>query len=98
MATIRFEPAGVEVPGVGPGTAIIDVTDEVPAAGVPYACRSASCGACRVRVLQGGDALAAPEPDEKEVLEIFDEVDGVRLCCQARLERDVERIVLEVIR
>ena len=97
MATVRFEPSGVEVPGVAPGTRLVDVTDEHPGAAVPYSCRSASCGTCRVEVLEGADALDEPELDELEVLEIFgDDPQRVRLCCQAKLARDTDRVVLRV--
>lgn len=97
MATVRFEPAGVEVSDVEPGTHLMDVTDDHQGTGVQYSCRSASCGTCRVRVLEGGEALAAPEEDELDVLEIFGDTPGeVRLCCQARLERDTAKVVLEV--
>lgn len=87
MSTIRlrFEPAGFEV-DAEPGEAIMDITDAHPAADVPYSCRSATCGTCRVQVLEGAESLDAPEPDELEVLEIFgDSPREVRLCCQARL-------------
>lgn len=97
MATIRFEPAGLEVPNVSPGTRLVDVTDEHPTAGVPYSCRSASCGTCRVEVMEGGEALEAPDIDELEVLEIFgDDPKRVRLCCQAKLSKDTERLTLRV--
>ena len=97
MATVRFEPAGIEVRDVRPGTRLVDVTDDHPDAGVPYSCRSASCGTCRCEVLEGGEALAPPELDELEVLEIFgDDPSRVRLCCQAKVAEDTDRIVLRV--
>jgi len=97
MATVRFEPAGVEVAGVTPGTRLVDVTDDHPATEVPYSCRSASCGTCRVRVIAGAEALSPPDEDEQDVLEIFGNEPGVRLCCQVRLERDTERVVLRLV-
>lgn len=97
MATVRFEPAGVEVGGVTPGTRLVDVTDEHPESEVPYSCRSASCGTCRVAVVEGGEGLSDPEEDELDVLEIFgDDPKRVRLCCQIRLERDVPKLTLRV--
>lgn len=97
MATVRFEPAGVEVEGVTPGTRLVDVTDDHPESDVPYSCRSASCGTCRVQVLEGGEGLGEPEEDELDVLEIFgDDPKRVRLCCQIRLERDVPKLTLRV--
>jgi 2Fe-2S ferredoxin len=87
MSTIRvrFEPAGFEV-DAQPGETIMDITDANPAADVPYSCRAATCGTCRVEVLQGSDALSTADEIELEVLDIFgDTPDRVRLCCQTKL-------------
>jgi 2Fe-2S ferredoxin len=85
MIRVRFEPSGFEV-DAQPGETIMDITDAHPAAAVPYSCRAATCGTCRVHVLEGGEALAAADEFELEVLEIFgDTPDKVRLCCQAKL-------------
>lgn len=82
---VRFEPSGFEV-DAEPGEAIMDITDANPAADVPYSCRAATCGTCRVRVIEGGDALSVADIDEIEVLDIFgDTPDEVRLCCQTKL-------------
>ena len=97
MTTVRFEPAGYEVQNVQPGTRLVDVTDEHPTAEVPYSCRSASCGTCRVRVDEGAEALSEPDADELDVLDIFGNEEGVRLCCQIELRKDVERLVLRVV-
>ena len=64
MALVRFEPSGTEVPGVLPGTRLVDVTDEHPDSAIPYGCRSARCGMCRVHVLEGAQALAPPTEEE----------------------------------
>jgi len=100
MPTVRFEPAGVVVPDVEPGARLVDVTDDHPEAAVPYSCRSASCGTCRVEVEEGGGALAGPEDDELDVLDIFGDDPGrVRLCCQLELRRDAPgdaRVTLRV--
>ncbi len=85
MIRVRFEPSGFEV-DAEPGEAIMDITDANPAADVPYSCRAATCGTCRVQVLEGGDALSTADVDEIEVLDIFgDTPDEVRLCCQTKL-------------
>lgn len=82
---MRFEPSGFEVEAQ-PGEMVMDITDANPAAGVPYSCRAATCGTCRVEVLEGGEGLAQPDPFELELLAIFgDSPDDVRLCCQARI-------------
>ncbi|MBX3246548.1 MAG: 2Fe-2S iron-sulfur cluster binding domain-containing protein [Myxococcales bacterium] len=96
MAKVRFEPAGYETE-IAPGTRFIDVTDEHPEAEVPYSCRSASCGTCRVAVVEGMELIAEPEDDELEVLEVFgDDPKSIRLCCQIRL-RSEGRVVLRVV-
>ncbi|MDH5491161.1 MAG: 2Fe-2S iron-sulfur cluster-binding protein [Myxococcales bacterium] len=95
MALIRFEPSGFETT-IALGARIVDVTDEFPDAEIPYSCRSASCGSCRVEVVEGADAMAPAETDELEVLEAVDEGEGIRLACQLRLVGECERIVLRI--
>jgi 2Fe-2S ferredoxin len=99
MSTIRvrFEPSGFEV-DAAPGEAIVDITDANPAADVPYSCRAATCGTCRVQVLEGAEALSTAQLEEIEVLEIFgDTPDKVRLCCQTKLvEGAATRVTLRV--
>ena len=94
---VRFEPSGFEV-DASPGEAIMDITDANPAAEVPYSCRAATCGTCRVEVLEGGDALSIADQFELEVLDIFgDTPDKVRLCCQAKLVNSgPSRVTLKV--
>lgn len=88
MSTVVFEtpdgqpPMSVEAPS---GAALIDLCDECSAP-VPFSCRSACCGTCRVSVLEGGELLEPPREDELEVLDAFgDDPANVRLACQARL-------------
>ena len=50
------------------GAVLGDFCDEHEAA-VPFSCKSASCGTCRVVILEGEDLLDAPEDEELEVLE-----------------------------
>jgi 2Fe-2S ferredoxin len=74
---------------------------------IPFSCRSASCGTCRVTVLEGASLLAPPEVDERELLAIFAtpaELAGVmlgdsgapvlRLACQARIRPGPGLIIL----
>jgi ferredoxin len=96
MGTVRFEPAGYEAE-VHAGDRFVDITDEHPKADVPYSCRSASCGTCRVEVVEGLEAMADAEDDELEVLYQFGDEPRVRLCCQLKLERETERVVLRVL-
>ena len=93
---VRFEPAGIEV-AAEPGARIVDLTDEHPEANVPYSCRSATCGTCRVEIVEGGDALAPPESDEQDILDIFGDGPNVRLACQAKIAVPRPRIVVRVV-
>ena len=95
MAIVRFLPSGYECQ-VKPGTALVDVCDEHPEAEVPFSCRSASCGTCRVRVKEGMGLLSKAQDDELDVLEVFGDGKDVRLCCQIQLAND-GRLTLEVV-
>ena len=66
------------------GGTLVDVCDDAHAP-VPFSCRSASCGTCRVEVLAGGEHLEPPARAELEVLEIFESTETHRLACQAKV-------------
>ncbi len=75
----------LEVPAPA-GTRLLDICDETSAA-VPFSCRSASCGTCRVDVLEGADLLEPPADDELDILDLFgDDPARCRLACQIRLK------------
>ena len=95
MAIVRFLPSGFETQ-VKVGTALVDACDEHPEAEVPFSCRSASCGTCRVRVKEGMALLSKAQDDELDVLEVFGDGKDVRLCCQINLIA-VGKLVLEVV-
>jgi ferredoxin len=90
-----------ESPGAAPlevaapdGGALIDLCDE-RAAPVPFSCRSASCGTCRVEILEGDALLEPPADDELDVLDIFgDDPATTRLACQARVKNGPGRLRL----
>jgi ferredoxin len=96
VAVVRFLPSGFEAP-VSPGAQLVDVVDDHPEAEVPFSCRSATCGTCRVRVVEGAGALAPAADEEREVLALFGDPPEVRLCCQLRLTGDTDRVVLAVV-
>lgn len=96
MPSIRFEPANVTLE-VAVGQRLVDVSDQHPEAEVPYSCRSASCGTCRVRVPFGLEAFAPPEDEERDVLDVFGDGADTRLCCQLRVVAEVPRVVLCVV-
>lgn len=96
MTDLRFEPSGFHTT-VSVGDRIVDVCDDHPESGVPFSCRAANCGTCRVRVLEGADAFARPEDDELGVLEIHGDGPDVRLACQLRVKAEAATIALEVV-
>jgi len=74
------------------GARLVDLCDERNAP-VPFSCRSASCGTCRIDVLEGGELLEPPRDEELDVLDIFgDNPARRRLCCQARIRAASGRI------
>lgn len=96
MTTLTFEPSNFTI-DVTAGARIVDVCDDNPRADVPFSCRSASCGTCRVEVARGGDAFPRPEEDEQAVLDLFGDPPGIRLACQLKVVRDVDAISLRVL-
>jgi 2Fe-2S ferredoxin len=95
---IAESPAGrvVEIDAPG-GSALVDLFDEHQAP-VPFNCRSASCGMCRVHVLEGADDLSPPAEDELDLLAVFDQAPPlVRLACQARLRERAARVRVQAI-
>lgn len=74
------------------GGRLVDLCDEGGAA-VPFSCRSASCGTCRIDLLEGAELLEPPDDDELELLELFgDDPSRCRLACQARLRAGAGRL------
>jgi ferredoxin len=74
------------------GGRLVDFCDE-RAAPVPFSCRSASCGTCRVDVLEGGNLLEPPRDEELDVLDIFgDDPARRRLACQAQVRAGNGRV------
>jgi ferredoxin len=82
-------PLEVSAPDGGP---LIDLCDEQNAP-IPFSCRSASCGTCRVDVLEGAELLEPPRDEELDVLDIFgDDPARRRLACQAQVRAGSGRI------
>ena len=79
------------------GDRLVDLCDESPAQ-VPFSCRSASCGTCRVVIAEGAGLLEPPADDELELIEILGEDPRTnRLACQARLRGDASgRLLVRV--
>ncbi len=67
------------------GGALVDLCDASNAP-IPFSCRSASCGTCRVVVLEGANLLAEAEDEELQVLDAFGQKPpDRRLACQAKM-------------
>jgi ferredoxin len=82
---------------VSEGSAVIDACDAHDAP-VPFCCRSAACGTCRVEIIAGAEHLQAPQQDELELLHAFDvDPKHVRLACQLRLRLGPARVHLKVV-
>ncbi|NCQ59757.1 MAG: 2Fe-2S iron-sulfur cluster binding domain-containing protein [Myxococcales bacterium] len=79
-----------------PGDRLIDLADDEPEFGVPFSCRSANCGTCRVEVVRGAEAFEAATDDERETLEAFGDGPEVRLCCQLRVVTELDSQAGEV--
>jgi ferredoxin len=94
MPSISFESSGgvvVEVDAPDGGR-LVDLCDELRAP-IPFSCRSASCGTCRMDVLEGTELLEPPREDELEVLDLFgDDPARCRLACQAVVRRGGGRL------
>jgi ferredoxin len=73
-------------------SALVDVCDAHDAP-IPFNCRVASCGTCRIHVLEGADDLLPPAEDELDLLDVFNhKPPQVRLTCQAKLRPGATRV------
>jgi 2Fe-2S ferredoxin len=78
------QPLTVDAPD---GGALCDLIDTKNAP-VPFSCRSASCGTCRIVILEGAGELLTPEDEELDLLEVFGATpDKQRLACQAKMKK-----------
>lgn len=79
------------------GGALADICDTF-AADVPFSCRGASCGTCRIDVLEGIDQLEAPRDEELDVLDIFgDDPSKRRLACQSKMLPGIGRLRVRAV-
>lgn len=70
-----------------PGTPLADICDAA-AADLTFACRSGSCGTCRVRVVRGLETCSPMGAEERDFL--VGSEPNVRLACQVRVHGDVD--------
>ena len=98
MPTVVFEPTkGPSVTAEAPnGGAIADLCDAHDAP-IPFSCRSASCGTCRVEVVQGMELLTEPEDEELDILDMFQAPKTHRLACCAQMKAATGKIHLKAI-
>lgn len=81
MAFVTILPLRVRV-DVQPGQRLLDVLDEQERPIFRTACRAGNCGACRLAVLQGAEALAPPSSREHTTLMQLKADANERLGCQ----------------
>jgi 2Fe-2S ferredoxin len=80
------------------GGALADLCDDLAAA-VPFSCRSASCGTCRIVILEGEDELLPAEDEELDVLDVFQHAaPRYRLACCAKMRPGEGRLRLRPVR
>jgi len=97
MPRVRFlSPDGELEVDVPEGGSLVDVCDEYEAP-VPFSCRSASCGTCRIDVLEGLDELEPPSDEEADVLRVFADPPTRRLACSAKLRAGPGLIVVRPV-
>src|SRR5262245_25157377 len=78
---------------VSVGTTIQQICNDHPTS-IQFGCREALCGACMIRVLEGGEHLSRLEARERALLQILDAESDRRLACQCAVFGDV---VIEVV-
>ncbi|MEZ4392640.1 MAG: 2Fe-2S iron-sulfur cluster-binding protein [Polyangiales bacterium] len=84
MARVIFDDVGVTLDAPS-GARLMDLADEHPATAVPFSCRFANCGTCRVEVSEGLELCDAPNERELRVRRIFSDPPSVRLACQLQV-------------
>jgi ferredoxin len=95
MPTVIFERTRFEIE-VPEGGRIVDLCDSYPRAAIPFSCRGANCGTCRVQILEGLEICESPGPDEMEMLEYLHADKDIRLGCQLRVRPGPGRVRLRV--
>jgi ferredoxin len=78
------------------GGSLADLCDE-HAAPIPFACRDANCGACRVEVLEGASELCDADPDEARLLAVFAAPPTHRLACRAQMKPGLATLRLRAV-
>lgn len=98
MPTVVFEATalGPAVSADAVGGRLVDVCDDARAP-VAFSCRAASCGVCRVEVLEGQQHLEPPAEDELALLDRLGAPPRQRLACQVILRSSAGLIRLRAV-
>jgi len=85
MARINFPQDGITV-DVEDGSRVRDAVDDT-GADIPFGCREGNCATCMIEVIDGKENLN--EPNDKERVTLLEEEleEGIRLACQAIIEK-----------
>ncbi|HLC69291.1 MAG TPA: 2Fe-2S iron-sulfur cluster-binding protein [Candidatus Bilamarchaeaceae archaeon] len=89
MATVIIKNDGDLALEVANGTCLEQLEGKCT---VLFACKTASCGSCLVRVVEGAENLEPPNDQEKLGLEAFGTMPTQRLCCQAKIKQDTVKL------
>jgi len=83
MATVEIknDAKNVEVPD---GALLAELDGKCS---ILFACKSGSCGSCKVKVLKGMENLEAPNDVEKAALETFATSPNERLPCVCKIKK-----------
>ena len=88
MATVRFEPKGIEIV-VEPGTSVLDAAHLARATRIECCGILPACGSCRMTVLEGQEHLNAPDELESGVRRKQAFLPFERLACMSHVDGDV---------
>lgn len=69
------------------GERVVDACDEARAP-IPFSCRSATCGTCRVRVVEGARLVRRADSEEVAFLRAASAGEDERLACRLVLDAD----------
>ncbi|WP_438445594.1 2Fe-2S iron-sulfur cluster-binding protein [Gorillibacterium sp. sgz5001074] len=87
MVKVRFQPVDKSAE-VRPGTTLLDASRRARVQVRSRCSGGLSCLMCKVKVLEGADALSPPQPNELLKLGALAE-EGFRFSCQAKVSGDV---------
>ena len=84
VVRITLQPLGLTLHSEG-ALRLLDLLDERDEQILPFSCRSANCGVCRVRVVRGAALLSPKTKGEEDTLRGLHASADERLACQLRL-------------